>query len=148
MLHFTPGVKFVNGYSVLPGRKGALLLDIGFCGFMAPASVQRLLPNEAGPDGLLELMGVDGIVLGRDYAQFTRQLEDLGWIVVAKTTRDVLLHRCGPPLPIARSLTEIDWVARDDEIPGCIRAAAMRRHQLFWRRRIQNASAQHHTSQA
>ena len=111
------GVKFVNGYACFTRPLVAKLLPMEWSGFMTPDQVATLLPREAGPGGLLQMMGVDGIVLGKDYAGYTRSLEDLGWKVVARTKRrDALLHWPGPPRPIARAMTKVEWVKNADQI--------------------------------
>ncbi len=114
------GVKFVNGYVCFESPIAGQLLPMNPFGFMSPDEVGRVLPREARPDGLLAMMGVDGIVLGKDYAGYAKALEELGWKVVAKTTRDVLLHWPGPRRQVARPLNKVAWVNDPRQIAAWI----------------------------
>ena len=49
-------------------------------------------------------------------AGYTEVLEDLGWKVVARTPREVLLHWPGPPRPVARAMTKVEWVKDASQI--------------------------------
>jgi len=120
------GVKFVNGYATFTSPVAAKLLPMEWSGFINPKQVATLLPREAGPAGLLQMMGVDGIVLGKDYACYAKVLEDLGWKVVAKTKRDVLLHWPGPLRRVARPMTEAEWVKDASQIAHGFNGAATR----------------------
>jgi hypothetical protein len=112
------GVKFVNGYSPMPKDIHGKILHYEWkaSGFILPENVAYLVPKETGPDGLLQLLGVDGIVLAKEYVRFTPDLEKQGWKVVWKTPLEAVLHRPGPKLPVVRSIPEIRHVRDSAEI--------------------------------
>ena len=91
------GIKFVNGYTAMPTDAMVRLLHMAHNGFVSAADA-RLLEREVGPDGLFNLMGVEGIVLGRDYLYLAKELEGKGWEVVRSSVNEMLLHRRGPRL--------------------------------------------------
>jgi hypothetical protein len=93
------------------------LFRLGYLGHILDGELaERLVKRETGPGGLFELMGVDGIVLGKDWASHSAFLERVGWRVVQDARMEVLLHRQGPPLPVARAISRIEWASNDDEI--------------------------------
>jgi hypothetical protein len=110
------GVKFVNGYTPMPGRMANRLLPIDWSGFLRPDKVKYLLPRETGPHDLLRQMGVDGIVLGPDFAHWVPTLERQGWQVVVQAYHNVVLHWPGPTQPVVQSITDVQWVENDNAI--------------------------------
>jgi hypothetical protein len=102
------GVKFINGYSPMPNDLHGKILHYEWmgCGYIRPKNAKYMIRNETGPDGLLQLLGVDGIVLGRNYVHYTEELEKRGWTVVSETPYEAILHRDGPKLPVIRPVDE------------------------------------------
>jgi hypothetical protein len=99
------GIHMINGYSAM--RLAGLTELFGFddCwGYMPECCARRILSRETGPDGLLALMGVDGLILARHYESFVPELEQRGWRVAASTEDALVLHRQGLASPRVRVL--------------------------------------------
>ena len=112
-------VKFVNGYSTMIPTAMARLLHLGHNGYLPVADVP-LLKREVGPQGLFSLMGVEGIVLSRDYLYLAKEFAAQGWKVVRSDTKEALLHRQGPRLGLARAVTSVTWAENLDALVNCI----------------------------
>ena len=117
------GVRMVNGYSPVHPAGFARVLGIdsqvGF--YSRDTSALRLLEREAGPDGLLELMGVDGLVLAESYREHSDALLEQGWEEVFSSDAGVVLHRIARREQFARSIPFVEIVASPEEIPRRIR---------------------------
>jgi hypothetical protein len=71
--------------------------------------VERLLGREAGRDGLLELAGVDGLIIPRQARPFLPALRADGWEPAADTEGACVLHRDGAASPRVRVIAEAEW---------------------------------------
>jgi hypothetical protein len=60
------GVHLVNGYTPVGPAGIARLLDFGTHGHINPPRTAEVVIPEAGPNGLLAKLGVDGIIVARD----------------------------------------------------------------------------------
>jgi hypothetical protein len=100
------GVEVVNGYSPMNPRALARVFGIEGQGYFLHDGGDRLLAQEAGPDGMLQLMGVDGLILADRFLPYQPTLQSHGW----RPERDVaggrVFRRDGPPSPRVRSLDE------------------------------------------
>jgi hypothetical protein len=106
------GLDFVNGYSALMPRGMHELLPCECHGtFYQAADGERVLRTETGPDGLLRLMGVDGLIVADRYAGCRGTLLANGWREVAKVKGGRVYHRTGPRSPRVRAVTKVDVVA-------------------------------------
>jgi hypothetical protein len=87
------GAHLINGYSAL--RPDGLSALFGFHphGYLDPDKARRILEHETGPGGLLESLGVDGLVLARRFTRYVGDLENRGWRVVSRRDECVVLHR-------------------------------------------------------
>ncbi len=61
------GVRLVNGYTPVGPAGITRLLDFGTHGHINPARVPEIVLPEAGPDGLLAQLGIDGILIAGDF---------------------------------------------------------------------------------
>ncbi len=91
------GLHFVNGYSSFGPAGVSQLFKFTFHGSPIPLAANRILTNHAGPRGLLELMGVDGLILGNGYKQNGEELWPEWRLFFTSAEADVY-HRIGPPL--------------------------------------------------
>jgi hypothetical protein len=103
------GLDFVNGYSSMLKEPLAGMFQFGIHGEMLPVAAAHILTREAGPDGLLALMGVHGIALGDSFASLSGGLEQRGWREVETVPGGRIFHRAGfrddPPLgPVATAV--------------------------------------------
>lgn len=94
------GVEFVNGYSAMPMKGVFGLFYVNWSGFFNPALTQRLATQEAGPEGLLQRLGIDGIQLSRSTLPLAGALRAQGWQQIAAAPEEgAVFHRPGPRSP-------------------------------------------------
>jgi hypothetical protein len=100
------GLHFINGYS--PIRPAGVARDFATSihGEINPSVGSYLLNNQAGKDGQLELLGVDGIVVARELDITPQPASE--WEPVLTTDEGRVFHRSGAPLARVRSITSID----------------------------------------
>ena len=99
------GVRFINGYSPIRPAGVAREFDFAIHGEIRSDIATELLENEAGADGLLARLGVDGIIVASEMAVFPEPATE--WHVVAATTEGRVFHRW-ESLAGLRSLSSID----------------------------------------
>jgi hypothetical protein len=97
------GVHLVNGYSPVGPAGIARLLDIGTHGHINPARLEEVVLNEAGPDGLLAKLGIDGILIASDFAMPSPLPEN--WHSVFDSWEGEVWHR-DVALPHVRALPD------------------------------------------
>jgi hypothetical protein len=109
------GVEFVNGYSPMYPRGLDAEFDLDVHGCFAPDKdekvkiperVRRLLTEDTRPGALLELLGVDGLLVAQRFAGEDAALQANGWRPAATRPGATVYHRLGPPSPRLRSLAE------------------------------------------
>jgi hypothetical protein len=105
------GLRFVNGYSPIRAAGVAREFATTTHGEISPTMGDSLLNYQAGPDGELSLLGVDGIVVAREL-DFSPQPES-EWELVVSADEGNVFHRRSAPLAQVRSVTSID--SRPDE---------------------------------
>jgi hypothetical protein len=117
------GARLVNGYS--PLRPDGLTAVLGFRihGSIDAEDAYRLLGRETGPGGLLELLGVDGLVLSSCYEHYAGWLGARGWEEVAAPAGCRVLHRRRPTPPV-RAVGPAAWC---DDVDGAFDALTGRR---------------------
>jgi len=69
---------------------------------------ERILTSETGPHGLLQLMGVDGLVVADRFDEYRKTLEENGWREVARVQGGRVCHRNGPASPRVRTIAKAD----------------------------------------
>jgi hypothetical protein len=106
-----PGLTFVNGYSPLRLAGLSRLFGFGVSGAMSEEASRRMLHLEAGPSGLLELLGVDGLVVIRDRTSPDEALRRQGWDINAEWDTGRVWHRLERPSPRVRVLAKVDWIS-------------------------------------
>src|SRR5437016_1623390 len=100
------GLHFINGYSPIRAAGMARKFATTIHGEINPDVGSYLLSQQAGKDGELALLGVDGIVVAREL-DLTPQ-PGSGWEMVVSTDEGRVFHRHGTPFARVRSVTSID----------------------------------------
>lgn len=108
------GLEFVNGYSPLGPMGLSKILLPGLNGYLRHDVTAPLLERETGPGGLLQLMAVDGLVLGQVHRADVPGLVARGWRLVAAGPEGAVLHREGPPSPRVRTGAQVRRFADED----------------------------------
>jgi hypothetical protein len=88
------GLHFVNGYSPLRPRVQERLLLLQTHGEMLRQSARKLLRDEIDAGGLMEQMGVDGLLVPRRLlARNAERLASRGWRAVGTVDQCTIFHR-------------------------------------------------------
>ena len=100
------GLHFINGYSPIRAAGVAREFATSIHGEINPDIGGHLLKSQAGEDGELALLGVDGIVVARELDIAPQPVSE--WEAVLTTDEGRVFHRRGAPLARVRSITSID----------------------------------------
>jgi hypothetical protein len=90
------GLRFVNGWSPFRPKGLTQVLDIGYHGYLGPEAAERLLVQESAAGGLLQRMGVDGLLVSGRFDEHWPALEGNGWRLEAIIEGGGLFHRQTP----------------------------------------------------
>jgi len=112
------GLRFINGYSPIRAAGVAREFATSIHGEINPDVGSRLLKQQAGKGGELELMGVDGIVVARELDIEPQPATE--WELVVSTDEGKVFHRRGAPFARVRSVTSIDSRPNEKFIPAAI----------------------------
>lgn len=99
------GIHFINGYSPIRPAGVAREFSVAIHGEIPADVATRVLEEEAGPDGLLARLGVDGVIVANEMAVVPEPPTE--WHLVAATTEGRVFHRW-QSLPRLRSLASVD----------------------------------------
>jgi hypothetical protein len=100
------GLHFINGYSPIRPAGVAREFSTSIHGEINPTVGSSLLSDEAGKDGKLALLGVDGIVVARELDITPQPSSE--WEAVLTTDEGRVFHRRGAPFERVRSIASID----------------------------------------
>jgi len=100
------GLRFVNGYSPIRAAGVAREFATSIHGEINPDVGSHLLNHEAGTDGALALMGVDGVVVAREVSLTPQPSSE--WELVFSSDEGNVFHRRSAPFSRVRSVTSID----------------------------------------
>ena len=100
------GLRFINGYSPIRAAGVAREFATSIHGEINPDVGSNLLNHQAGRDGELALMGVDGIVVAREVDIAPQPSSE--WELVVSTDEGNVFHRRSAPFSRVRSVTSID----------------------------------------
>jgi len=100
------GLRFINGYSPIRPAGVAREFQTSIHGEINPDVGSHLLNHQAGRDGHLALMGVDGIVVAREVDIAPKPSSE--WELVLPTEEGNIFHRRSAPFSRVRSVTSID----------------------------------------
>ena len=99
------GLRFINGYSPIRAAGVAREFATSIHGEINPDVGSYLLNRQAGSEGELDLMGVDGIVVAREVNIAPQPSSE--WELVVSTDEGNVFHRRGAPSARIRSVTSI-----------------------------------------
>jgi hypothetical protein len=106
------GLDFVNGYSVMMPLGLQQHFNWAMHGhFEEWADAERVLASETGPGGMLELMGVDGLVVSDSFPCEAIKLAKKGWRETARVKGGRVFHRQGSPSPRVRTVDYADLMS-------------------------------------
>ncbi|PYK27837.1 MAG: hypothetical protein DME52_02915 [Verrucomicrobia bacterium] len=100
------GLHFINGYSPVRPAGVAREFATSIHGEINPNVGSYLLNSQAGKDGELALLGVDGIVVARELDITPQPSSE--WEQIVSTDEGRIFHRRGAPLARVRSVASID----------------------------------------
>ena len=96
------GLRFVNGYSPIRPAGVARELASAIHGEADPNLAEWLLQHQANEDGLLQRIGIDGIVVAKEFNFAPQPASE--WQLVTENDEGRVFHRRGEPLPVVRSV--------------------------------------------
>src|SRR5262249_26040448 len=99
-------LRFINGYSPIRAAGVAREFTTSIHGEINPDVGSNLLNQQAGPEGELALLGVDGVVVAREVNLAPQPVTE--WELVVSTDEGDVFHRRGVPFARVRSVTSID----------------------------------------
>jgi hypothetical protein len=100
------GIRFVNGYSPIRPAGVSREFEFAIHGEIPPEVGTRLLETQGGPEGILNRLGIDGIIVANEVVQDPRPNSD--WTLVARTEEGRVFHRNGGIIPRVRSVTALE----------------------------------------
>jgi hypothetical protein len=100
------GLRFINGYSPIRPAGVAREFHTAIHGEIDPTVAEYLLNDQAGADGELARLGVDGIVVMREMDFASPPASE--WEQVVSTDEGRMFHRRGAPFARVRSVPSID----------------------------------------
>jgi hypothetical protein len=100
------GLRFINGYSPIRAAGVARQFATSIHGEIHPDVGSHLLNHQAGRDGELALLGVDGIVVAREVGITPKPSAE--WELIVSTDEGNVFHRRSAPFSRVRSVTSID----------------------------------------
>jgi hypothetical protein len=100
------GLHFINGYSPIRPAGVAREFATSIHGEINPSVGSYLLSNQAGKDGELALLGVDGIVVAHELDLIPQPSSE--WEAVLTTDEGRVFHRRSAPFARVRSITSLD----------------------------------------
>ena len=112
------GLHFINGYSPIRPAGVAREFATTIHGEINPDVGSYLLIHQAGKDGGLDLLGVDGIVVARELDLTPQPSSE--WELVVSTDEGRVFHRRGAAFTRVRSLTSIDSRANEEFVSATI----------------------------
>jgi len=112
------GLRFINGYSPIRPAGVAREFETSIHGEINPDVGSHLLNDQAGRDGQLALMGVDGIVVAREVDIAPQPSSE--WELVVSTEEGNVFHRRSTPFSRVRSVTSIDSRPNEEFVSATI----------------------------
>ena len=100
------GLHFINGYSPIRAAGVAREFATTIHGEINPEKGSYVLNSQAGKDGELALLGVDGIIVARELDIAPQPASE--WEMVVSTDEGRVFHRRDAPFARVRSVTSID----------------------------------------
>jgi hypothetical protein len=95
-------LRFVNGYSPIRPAGVAREMASAIHGEVDPNLAEWLLQHQANQDGLLQRIGIDGIVVAKEFNFAPQPASE--WQLVTENDEGRVFHRQGEPMPVVRSV--------------------------------------------
>jgi len=95
-------LRFINGYSPIRPAGVARQFASAIHGEIDLSTASWLLSNEASSAGLLARIGIDGIIVAREFSFAPEPASE--WMLAVETDEGRVFHRRGDPIPMVRSL--------------------------------------------
>jgi hypothetical protein len=105
------GLRFVNGYSPIRGAGVGRAFAFYTHGEIDPGMADYLVSWQAGPEGWLNTIGVDGIILASGTTSPPPPAAE--WNLVHTSDEALVYHRRGGPLSPMRSVASLDTVPNE-----------------------------------
>jgi hypothetical protein len=105
------GLRFVNGYSPIRGAGVGRAFAFYTHGEIDPGMADYLLGWQAGPDGWLNTIGVDGIILGAGSSSPAPPAGE--WNLLRASAEGCVYHRRGKPISSLRSVASLDTLPNE-----------------------------------
>jgi hypothetical protein len=96
------GLRFVNGYSPIRPAGVAREFASAIHGEVDPDLAKWLLQREAGENGLIERIGIDGIIVAREFDFIPQPAAE--WKLATENDEGRVFHRRGQAMPEVRSV--------------------------------------------
>ena len=96
------GLRFVNGYSPIRPAGVARELACAIHGEVDPNLAEWLLQHQANEDGLLQRIGIDGIVVAKEFNFAPQPVSE--WQLLTENDEGRVFHRQSEPMPVVRSV--------------------------------------------
>ena len=112
------GVHFINGYSPILAAGVARDFNFAIHGEIDPDIGEYLLTEQAGADGMLTRLGVDGIVVAWEVDVDPQPSSE--WVLITSTEEGRVFHRRVAPFARVRSVTSIDSRPGEQFVPANI----------------------------
>jgi hypothetical protein len=96
------GLRFVNGYSPIRPAGVAREFASAIHGEIDPDLAPWLLQHQAGENGLLERIGIDGIIIAREFEFIPQPATE--WELAIENDEGRVFHRRGQAMPMVRSV--------------------------------------------
>lgn len=104
---FLSGVEVVNGYSAMAPKGPTAAFPQGVHGFLTPEVIPRVLNHDSRPGGLLDRLGVHGLMVATSQRGAAEPLLRHGWRLTSEGPEGQVFHREGPPAHAPRCVTRV-----------------------------------------
>jgi len=104
------GVEFINGYSAMAPKGPTAAFMQGVHGYLDEPTLQRVWRDDIKPGGLLDRLGVHGLLLGSSQKSTAKDLERWGWRLISEGPEGMVLHREGPHASTPQCIIHIRFV--------------------------------------
>jgi hypothetical protein len=122
------GLRFVNGYSPIRPAGVAREFAAAIHGEIHSDAADLTLYSQSGGDGLLALLGIDGIIIASQVR--TNPYPESEWELAATTDEGRVFHRRNGPLARVRSITTLDSRPNEQFAEAEISGIVDRRNRL------------------
>lgn len=110
-------LSFINGYSPMKPSGLNKIFNFEFIGQLTNQEIIRnIIIKQSSPQGLLDLMGVDGLVIGKSLENSVPTILNNGWQIVLSSDEGTVLKRINYPSKKIRSLDQVKYVDSEQAV--------------------------------